>query len=313
MIRHNLRYKVLALASALALYFMYGRAAQRPLTSTVVRVQVRAVNVPQGLETTSQPVVSVSIQGPKRAIDELLDRPDGGASELDATVDLSRKSVGPHMLPVNVNLRKPLVLVPGQLYATVTLEAIVERTLAVEVVPQGSVASGYRWESTSAEPASVVVEGARSAVEQVARVEGRVPVRGATGDLDRDVPLRALDSRDEVVEHVEVRPSLVSVHVRISRLLRYKVAPIVLQTTGRPASGYRVSTVIVEPLVVTVSGSGQALESVQAVSTEPVDLTGATAPIVRRVRLAPPEGIQTVSASAARVKVFFVNEAVGTP
>ncbi len=313
MIRHNLRYKVLALASALALYFMYGRTDEKPLTSAVVRVQVRAVNVPDGLEITTQPVISVSIQGPKHAIDELLNRPDGGASELDATVDLAGKGVGPHMLPVKVNLRKPLMLVPGQLYATVTLEAIVERTLPVEVVPQGSVAPGYRWESTSANPASITIVGARSAVEQVARVEARVPVRGATGDLDRDVPLRALDSRDEVVEHIDVRPSLVSVHVRISRLLRYKVAPIVLQTTGRPANGYRISTVIVEPLVVTVSGSSQALESVQAVSTEPVDLAGATAPIIRRVRLAPPEGIETVSASAARVKVFLINEAVGTP
>ena len=310
----NLRYKLLAVACAISLYLMYGRTVEAPMTYASLSAPVRPINVPRGLEVSSLPAVVVTVQGPKRAIDEILRRPDKGAAELDATVDLSGRGPGSHTLPVSAVVKKPLNAVSGAPpFATVTLEAVRERRLPVEVAPQGSVAPGYRWESTDVTPNTALVRGAGSLVEQVTRLEARVPVRGAAGDVERDAVIQALDSRDEPVPRVAIIPSQVVVHVRIARVPQYKVAPIVLRWAGRPAPGFMVASVILDPVAVTVSGSDRALGNVQAVATEPVNLSGATSTIIQEVRLLPPEGIKLVSDEKARVKVFLTRESLGTP
>ena len=314
-IRNNLKYKILALACALALYLMYGRADSKRMTTSVsVRAQVQAVNVPQGLDATT-PSMVIGLQGPLYAVNDLLRQPDMGAGAVDATVDLQGKGPGTHSVPVKVRVKSPLEPVPGEPpLATVTLESVIDKWSSIEFVPQGSVASGFRWEGTTVVPETATVRGPRSAVEQVARLEAHVPVRNATTDVDRDVEIFAVDSRDQVVPHVRIYPERAHVHVSIARLLRYKVVPIVLQTTGRPAEGYRVSAASVKPLTVTVSGSSRALDEIQAISTEPVDLEGQgrTTPLILHMRLQPPQGIDTVGVSMVQVHIDLASEVVQT-
>lgn len=314
MIRHNWKYKILALICALGLQRMYGRAEVTPLTHATVRVPVRALSKPESLELTLTPQVTVTLKGPKSAVDAVLEGSEAGASQVDATVNLTGRGAGAHTLPVELRVKTPLQEASGKPhFVSVVLEPVIEKSLPVDVVPMGRVPRGFRWDSTSVDPEQATVEGPRSLVEKVARLEVRVPVQGATGDVHRPAEIQALDSRDEPVDAVRVFPNGVQVHVRIARVLQYKVVPIVLQTMGQPAPGFHVANTLVEPMTVTVSGSAHELDGVQALTTEPVDLTGGMAPIVRTVRLRAPQGIEPVQMPTVRVKVFFASEIAETP
>ena len=96
--RHNLSTKILAGERTRALLHVGdGRKSRSHPPSAM---QVRAVNVPRA-RTTTQPVISVSIQGPKQ-LSMSFDRPDGGAR---TGCHGSRRQVGPHTPAVNLRSR----------------------------------------------------------------------------------------------------------------------------------------------------------------------------------------------------------------
>jgi YbbR domain-containing protein len=67
---------------------------------------------------------------------------------------------------------------------------------------------------------------------------------------------------------------------RIARTV--KVQPDV---EGQPAPGYRVTRVVVDPPRVRISGARSEVLRISEVATETVDITGATAPVAREVRV----------------------------
>src|SRR5262249_20638614 len=79
-----------------------------------------------------------------------------------------------------------------------------------------------------------------------------------------------------------------SVMVPIVSSAGIKRVPVVPQVDGEPASGYVVSGLMVEPQFVRLAGGASALEDVQSVTTEKVDIQGASRTISRTVRLSEP-------------------------
>jgi YbbR domain-containing protein len=75
-----------------------------------------------------------------------------------------------------------------------------------------------------------------------------------------------------------------------------KVVPVVPSVEGQPAAGYAVERTTVEPAEVEIVGPESALRDLKQATTEPVDLTGATAPVRELVTIGLPN-------SAARLKV----------
>ncbi|MBI3948217.1 MAG: hypothetical protein HY321_20035 [Armatimonadetes bacterium] len=313
MIRHNLRFKVLALLCAFSLWRMYGHPETEVRTSVALRVPVRAVNVPDNLEPTLLPSVIVPLQGPTAVADAMLAREDRGVSDVDARVDLAGRRPGTWDLPVLLDINAPGMELAGKVpLATISLEPVIRRELPVEVVPLGRVASGYRWEATNAEHGRAAVHGPQSVVDQVARLEARVSVHEAVADVERAVEIVAVDGGEKPLEHPNLRvsPRRARVLVQIARVLEYKVVPVRVALSGLPARGYQVARATAEPMVVTVSGGRGALDQVETVSTVPVDVSEASSAVVRQVPLLPPQDVRLVHAAAVRVKVFLAPEEV---
>ncbi len=90
-----------------------------------------------------------------------------------------------------------------------------------------------------------------------------------------------------------------------------KVVAVIPRVDGEPAYGYSMLGVRVTPPTVVLSGAPEQLAAVDAVRTEPVDVTGATRDVVREVAVDAPAGlprpsrvrvaVQVVPAIAARV------------
>jgi YbbR domain-containing protein len=91
------------------------------------------------------------------------------------------------------------------------------------------------------------------------------------------------------VDPVQVSPASVTVEFEAAGLRSVPVQP---EIAGTPASGYEVSEVHVEPKTVEIAGPVSAIQSVTAVTTEPVSIMSAS----RTVRQTVPIGVPSPNA-----------------
>ncbi|MGH2349351.1 MAG: CdaR family protein [bacterium] len=78
-----------------------------------------------------------------------------------------------------------------------------------------------------------------------------------------------------------------------------KVVPVVPTIVGEPRFGYSLLGVQVNPATVSIRGDPRVLETVQRVTTEPINLSGATRDITQDVPIVTPQGIE----AGTRVRV----------
>lgn len=134
-----------------------------------------------------------------------------------------------------------------------------------------------------------------------------IDLRGA-GEGETDVPVESHNvAVPQGVQVIAVVPA--EVPLRLERLVRRRVA-VQARVVGEPAEGLTVGDVSIEPPSVVVSGPRQQVESLQAVVTDPIDVSGATALVesVATVR-SPGPLARVVDPLAVRVLVAVVPQA----
>jgi YbbR domain-containing protein len=116
-----------------------------------------------------------------------------------------------------------------------------------------------------------------------------------------------LTESGQVVEGVTISSEIVNVRVPIRSIVGIKRVPVEPQLSGAPASGYIVRDVSVEPQLVSLTGSSGPLDQVLSVTTEAVDISGASETITRTVAINQPAGaaFQEAQSPTATVVVRF--------
>ena len=109
----------------------------------------------------------------------------------------------------------------------------------------------------------------------------------------------------EVVTNVDLDPGLVNIKIPVYENLQNRTVPVNPTVTGTPGAGFRISSVEVAPLVVTVEGDLDQLQALVAADTAPVAVSGATRDVTAEVAYALPTGVTPVGAQTARVTVHI--------
>jgi len=288
----NLSLAVLALALAFSLW-LYVTERENPTTTRAFNnaIPITYVNVPNDLAISqaSASNVSIRIEAPESEFDGL------AVDDFEATVDLGGLSEGESSVPVDVtplNGRVNVVLTtPAQV--NVTLEPRRARDVPVRVELVGSPQTGFAAANTSVDPESATVTGPESLVALVDSVVAEVNLTGARVDLTEDrVPLEPRDARDGAISRLTVSPSTASVEVDLEQRdfsSAFVVTPVI---TGSPAPGFNVVDVSVQPAIVTISGSLEVLQSIDAVRgvlTEEISIADAREDVRRTVQLQLPQ------------------------
>lgn len=227
-------------------------------------------------------------------------------ADFRAEVDLASvepaRGGAPVRVPVMVRALNPRITVlswePQQV--DVRLDPVTERTVQV-TVDRGTVPPGLAASVPEADPSSVVVRGASSLLARVRSVVARVTVDPNAIDVDTDVALFAADEFGEPVQPVDITPAEVHVFIEVLPSEGSRSVLITPRFTGSVALGYAVTTIEVDPLAVTVSGTLEALTQLESVPTEPIDLTGRRTDLDVEAALELPEGITAVETSVVRV------------
>ncbi len=216
------------------------------------------------------------------------------ATDFRAFVDLSDLGPGDHRVPIQVQVNREPVMVrrvePDSLF--VRLEAAGQRTVPVQVRLEGDTALGYLAREPAISPPVTTVSGPASLVGQVVEAVARVSVAGARADIESEFVLEALDANGELVPYTTLDPPRLHVRVPVEQLSGFRDVAVTALLEGQVAPGYRISSITVNPPVVTVYGAPEAIAQIPGyLETAPLNLDNAQGNVEVEMALTAPEGI----------------------
>jgi YbbR domain-containing protein len=267
--------------------FVFALNETNPETTrtTDFAIPVEVVNRPPGLVVMDQPpAVQLRVRAPLEVLNRV--RP----SSFVAQVDASGARAGLNQLAVSARPTDPdvrdVAAVPGQV--ELRLEEVQERSLPVRVTTTGQVPAGYLLGVPRADPARVSVSGPSSIVQRAVEAVVDVNVERVTVTVNGAYTPRVVDARGNELRDLTVRTSAVNVEVPITQQAQFKEVGVRPKIQGRPAPGYFLEPVEVDPPTATLVGDPSALEGASFIETAPIDVTGLASTVVRRAALAPP-------------------------
>jgi YbbR domain-containing protein len=294
-----------ALLLSLALWLVV-QTELNPERADVFQLAVEARNVPTGMVVTNEAdwrPVTVRLSAPSDVFTQLR------ASELRATVDLSRATPGEARYRVQVPQPDPLVRAgePNPNTVLVRLEELTRKTVPVAARLEGNLPFGYRAGRATVDPQTLTVVGPASFVRRIETAAVEIRLDSVTSDLDTSLPVVLLNAQGERVPATapgaDVQPPTVHAQLPITQQVGYKEVGVHPVVRGNVAPGYWVERVSVDPAVVTIIGEPQPLGAVESLDTEPVDLAGATASFTRQVGVQPPSGVSLARAEPLTLTV----------
>jgi YbbR domain-containing protein len=159
---------------------------------------------------------------------------------------------------------------------TIAIDKVTSRTIPVRV-ERGSIPDGLEISEPQLSVHEVAVRGAASLLSRIDHAEARVSVDPSGINIDDQVELVAVDANGEPVQgRIELTPSTATVEIEVQRVETRKTVPVTPQLTGTPAPGFSLTSITVDPPVVTLIGLQADLSGISEILTENISVDGAT-------------------------------------
>jgi YbbR domain-containing protein len=281
----------LGLAILLSGIFWIGVTLDRNPTSEAVipgNIPVDPIGISDGLVLVGalEPI-QVAVRGPRTSLDMLTTR------SFVARVDLTSVSAGFHLVPVEVDNADPRIEIDRVTpdLVSVQLDRSIKLAVPVRLDLRGVPAGGYRSENISYSPTTIDILGAETAVRQVAAIQAKIDLTGRSSPMSiqiSGVPVN--DAGDEILG-IQATSRLIDVEVPITAITIRKTVPVRAQVVGIPSPGKIANRYTVIPGNIEIEGPPQAIETIDQILIEPVDIGGASDDVTSDVSLIIPDGI----------------------
>lgn len=225
--------------------------------------------------------------------------------DIEAFVDVAGLGEGAYERPVQVQPRRRgvQILAVDPPRVQFRLERVESREVPVSIQVLGQPAIGYQVSTPIPARARVQVSGPRSRMAVVAMAVGRVQIDGVRQSVETQVRLEAVGPQGEVLPELTVQPEQITVTIPVEQRLGFRELPVRVALQGRPARGYQLTEISVDPPTVTLTGDPRRLDEIGSyISTEPIDLSEARGELIVEVPLVLPAGVALVG-SPAQVQV----------
>ncbi|HBF41031.1 MAG TPA: hypothetical protein DDW19_04455 [Anaerolineaceae bacterium] len=247
--------------------------------------------------------ISVTLRAPNSTWNSLLNE----KAPVRAIVDLSGLSVGPHVVPIQIQIgiRPVEITAQNPRSVNISLEQLKTRSMDIHVEVRGELAIGFQADLPTVSMTSATISGPASLVDRVSTVKVVNDISGVKESIVRSLPLVAVDENGVVVNGLSINPEKVTVTQNIAQRGGYRNLVVKVVTVGQIASGYRLTNIFVFPPTVTVFSSNPALvESLpEYIETLPFDLTGLKDDVETQVELKLPAGVELVGDQQVRLQV----------
>ena len=295
----NLRYKIIALILAVFTWLAINNVEDPVYTREFSDVPVTEIN---GEELTDANMaysyvdgntVSFRVKGKTSIVNSLT------KDDFSAVADLSKLLVtGAVMVDVSCPDYPSLEITPvgSSTMVKIAIEELEEKSFNVSVVTNGSVSEDKYVATGTATPNLITVSGPKSQVDRIKEAVVYINVSGAD-DLDQvtsTADIALLDSSGDQLDTSSLTLSQSSVDVSVP-IYNTKTVPVELDFTGTPADGYTVVSEEYEPKEVTIAGPEEALEKIDSIKLDDIDISGRNKSIEENITTeltsALPEGI----------------------
>ena len=214
---------ILAVALAIAVWILAVTSSDPTEERIYTRpVQLETVGQDSHLTLTSNidDRISITLSAPR----SIWNRLNNENIPVRAILDLSGLSAGTHSLPiqiqVNVSPVRVISYTPDNI--TLTLENMATKTIPIHLIQSNEPAVGFQSGTPQLSETSAVISGPEPLVEQVKEVRAAIDYNGVNENINRTLPLQALDTNENPVEGVTINPEQVSVSIPITQRGGYR-------------------------------------------------------------------------------------------
>jgi YbbR domain-containing protein len=224
--------------------------------------------------------------------------------QIHVTGNFANVKVGRNQVPIHVDNPDSSVQVDAPQSISVQVDLLASATLTVAIERVNALPAGVHEQAggTSVTPTTVRVDGPKSQLTGIQAVVRVDLVAVQQPGFSTPIPVVVRDASKTTLTSVTVTPPSVTVKMVIQADAITIAKPVGWTLTGQPAACFRVSNVQIAPLEVQATGLQTAL-TLPLLATDPVDVTGAKADVVRTVTIRPPAGVD-VNQKTAQVHVF---------
>jgi len=310
-INKDLTIRILSVMLALLMWF-YVITEQNPEITKDITVPIRLINT-VFLEKNNMVLsdesnnykLTLKIKGKKNALDKL------NETTVDAYADLEgHNQRGENFIKVNIGGIPEGVDIIAK--STESLKIILESKISIQksvhLNLMGNPSHGMAAMAPSMVPNDVVITGAESQVNKIKSVRVDVDIASVNSQVKKILPVRVLDDSGKDIQNITIEPGNVEVSIPIENT---KLVSLEMDLSGQLAEGYLVNSTSVNPEEILITGKQQALEGINLIKTEKIDITGETADISKEVKLVIPAGIEIVN-STEKVNIFIDIEKIIT-
>lgn len=278
--------------------WLYIFNVENPVRERKVVIPVQVINkdilaqsklVPVGEENIN---ITLDIRG--NASDIYSVKPDDFKLESDLSAYVVKK--GENRIPVQIKKSPENIRIVNNenLWVSINLDQIVQKTVSVKVVVEGKVKEGFYAEEPIIREESVQISGPQEATNSVKRAIARCNINDASKDITITASLKAEDSSGNLVKSVSIKPDSLEVTVPIKNI---KSVPISVKTQGNLVNGGILKSVIPSPERIGISGEEGILSNITALDTEVVDLSKLGDKDTVETKIIVPKGVTLVNSN----------------
>ena len=298
--KDNLIYKLIAVLLAVLLW-LYVTADQNPPLEKTLNLSVNYENLLDNLTLTSKTnVVNIKIRGEQKIINGL------GLKDFEARVDLAQVKLGQQALPVIIG--NPLGIEITDVFpkeVSVNVDMIAERQVPVTAALLGETAHGYSSFKATVKPSQVVIRGPANILDNLEEARVDVNLNSAQSNLVLNLPIKVQDKLGNWfgADTLNIIPNTVEVFIPVVQDTPSKTVPVKPVIDGKPAPGYQIARIMVEPETVKILGQFNKLDTIDLIQTLPVNLTDVKENVIREVDLSIPSGVTVLYGTKVKVIV----------
>ena len=250
--------------------------------------------------------VTVVVTGPRSIIEDIV--------SADIKVSLGLDGIdetGEYTVPILVETPHGVwrtTVSPSRL--PIRVEEVVTELFVIDPVINGRIDSTRQVSASILNTSEITAVGPKSSIDRIDKIIAPIEIGDQLRDFTSAVTPQALDADGKLIPEVNLSPNIVTVDVSIDA--RGKRVAVLTQLDGEPAQGYEVLDRTINPATVLVDGPDEVIDRLISVSTEPIDISGASetlttiSPIVGL-----PEGVTVIEPANGTVDVVVQIRQIG--
>ncbi|UNT55860.1 CdaR family protein [Lysinibacillus capsici] len=296
--------RIIALFLAFLLFFSVrtelsplNKATSNEQTDVIRDVPVDVYYDNENLIVTGLPeTVDVTIEGPMALVLKAK-----GAKDFSIFADLSNLLLGEHDVKLqyeNISEKLKVTLDPETVHVNIE-EKVTQEFRVDPEMNKRLIEEGFILKEMTANPPTVYVTGAKSAIESISYVKATVTgEQGLKQSFTQEAAVKVLD-RDLNKLDVTIEPEIVKVQVDIAEYSRE--IPVVLKETGQAAEDITINSLTFTPKMIKVYGRKSIIDSLTSIPIT-VDLSKITESKTYEFDVKLPDGVTKISDKKIKVK-----------